>query len=163
MNRLSAGLRVAVEDPALPDITQLLRGHLENAHRLSPPGAVFALDVEALRRPEITFWAAREAGVLLGVGALKALNVGRGEVKSMHTLQAARGRGVGAMILSVILDEALSQGYGELFLETGLTDAYGPARRLYARAGFTECGPFADYNDNGFSHFMRLELQPTRG
>lgn len=119
MSAPGPGLFVAVEDPALPDTTELLKVHLENADRLSPPGAVFALDVEALRRPEITFWTAREAGALLGVGALKALDASVGEVKSMHTLQASRGRGVGAAILSAIIDEARSRAYRDLVLETG--------------------------------------------
>lgn len=152
-------MQIAVEDPAAPDILALLRIHLSDAVRQSPPGESFALDPEVLRAPAITFWAARADGRLLGVGALKRLGDGAGEVKSMHTAHAARGRGIGRQVLQTIIGEARRQGLTRLLLETGNNDAYAPARALYRRAGFTECGPFADYRDNGFSVFMALELR----
>ena len=36
--------------------------------------------------------------------------------------------------------------------------AFAPARALYARAGFTECGPFGDYRPSITSTFMTLLL-----
>lgn len=152
-------MRIEIDEPTRPDIRALLDLHVSEARANSPPGGSFALDHSALRQPGITFWSARDdAGTLMGCGALKRLCGRFAEVKSMHTQTRLRGRGTGRAILDVILTEARRTGLARLYLETGNNDAYLPARKLYARAGFVECGPFADYRDNGFSVFMRLDL-----
>ncbi|HKU35514.1 MAG TPA: GNAT family N-acetyltransferase, partial [Paenarthrobacter sp.] len=107
----------------------------------------------------ITFWTAREDGVLLGCGALKVLGVpGQAELKSMRTTAGARGRGVATMLLKHIVAEARNRGYSRLALETGTEDYFAPARSLYAKHGFTECPPFADYTLDPNSVFMELPL-----
>jgi putative acetyltransferase len=141
-----------------PEIAELLRAHLGSAKKHSPPESVHALDLEALRAPEITFWTLWDGSDLLGCGALKALDPLHGEIKSMHTAEAYRRRGVAAFILTHIIDEARRRHYRRLSLETGPPEAFAPARALYARFGFVICGPFANYREDPYSVFMTRDL-----
>jgi putative acetyltransferase len=61
-------------------------------------------------------------------------------------------------MLQHLIAEARSRGMRTLWLETGSTDDFQPALRLYASEGFVECGPFGDYPENPFSVFMTLPL-----
>ncbi|RWZ52036.1 GNAT family N-acetyltransferase [Labedella phragmitis] len=125
----------------------------------SPAESVHALDHGALGRADITFYTARDGdGALLGCGALAERGPVDGEIKSMRTTAAARGRGVASTILTAILTAARERGYSEVRLETGAEDYFAAARRLYARHGFTECPPFAPYVEDPHSVFMRLAL-----
>ena len=151
-------LVISVEDPLTPDIEALLQAHLDFCHEVTPAEHSFALDVEKLRVPGITFFAAREDGVLLGVGALKELGDGAGELKSMHTALAARGKGVGTAIVQQILVHARSIRLSRINLETGSHSPYEPARRLYASLGFHPAPPFGDYLPSDFNTFMSISL-----
>lgn len=151
-------MRIERDDPERPDVYALLEEHLRNMHELSPPESVHALDVSGLKRPDITFWTARDGDTLLGCGALKQLDATHGEVKSMRTPQALRRRGAGRAILIHILNEACARGYTRLSLETGSMAAFYPAHRLYESFGFTRCGPFADYQPDPNSVFMTLPI-----
>ncbi len=146
------------EDLAAEDLRRLIREHLVDMHASSPPESVHALDLAGLADPDVTMWTARDDGVLLGCGALKALGPVTGEIKSMRTARTARGRGVGAAILDHLLAHARDRGYEALYLETGSQEFFAPARRLYARRGFVECGPFGDYTLDPSSVFMTLRL-----
>ena len=139
-------------------IQVFLKDHLEDMARHSPPESIHALGLEGLLRPEITFWSIWDGGELMGCGALKELTTRHGEIKSMRTAPAHRGRGVATMMLEHILEEAERRGYDRVSLETGSMDAFAPARRLYARSGFKECGPFADYVEDPNSVFLTKEL-----
>ena len=136
----------------------LLDAHLADVARHSPPESVHALDVEALRAPDVTVWTAWEAGELLGCGALKEIDPHHGEIKSMRTAETHLRRGVGARILEHLIGEAKRRSYRRLSLETGSMEAFAPARRLYARFGFEPCPPFADYRPDPFSVYMTLRL-----
>ncbi len=120
----------------------------------SPPESVHALPLEGLRAPEISFWSAWEGDELLGCGALKELDPRHGEIKSMRTVSAHLRKGVAAALLHHIVAEAQRRGYERLSLETGSMAAFAPARALYQRHGFRECGPFADYREDPNSVFM---------
>jgi putative acetyltransferase len=124
----------------------------------SPPESVHALDLDGLRKPEITFWAIWAAGKPVGCGALKELARDHGEVKSMRTAPEFRGKGAAKLMLRHILNEARMRGYRRLSLETGSMAAFEPARRLYLNHGFSYCGPFADYSLDPNSVFMTREL-----
>jgi putative acetyltransferase len=139
-------------------VRALLGRHLAFAAATTKPEEIFALDVEALVDPAVTFVSCRDRGDLLGVGALKELDATHGELKSMHTAEAARGRGVGAAIVDHLLALARERGYARVSLETGAGPAFAPARRLYARAGFTPCGAFGDYEPSPNSAYMTLVL-----
>jgi len=151
-------MHIELDDLSRPEVHALLQEHLSNMYELSPPENVHALDLSALRRPDVTFWTVWDGGVLLGCGALKELTPTHGEVKSMRTPQALRRRGAARAVLSHIVAEARSRGYRRLSLETGSMEAFKPAHALYERSGFRFCGPFADYKEDPNSTFMTLEL-----
>jgi putative acetyltransferase len=145
------------------EIAALLRLHLEDAARHSPPESVHALDLERLRAPEITFWTAWDGADLLGCGALKELDPRHGEIKSMHTAARHRRRGVAGGMLRHIIGEADRRRYARLSLETGSMAAFAPARALYDRFGFVACAPFGDYVLDPYSVFMALDLAAPSG
>jgi len=151
-------MRIRLDDLRGPEIADLLRVHLENSRMWSPPESIHALDLDALRSPEITFWTAWDGATLLGCGALKELDPLHGEIKSMHTAREHRRRGVAAELLAHIIEEARSRSYRRLSLETGSMEAYAPARSLYADFGFVSSGPFSHYVLDPNSCFMTLEL-----
>jgi putative acetyltransferase len=151
---------IAVDDPRASDVRKLLERHLEFARSTSPPEDTHALDVDGLLDPAVTFFSFRRAGELLTVGALKRLDRGHAELKSMHTVQAARGLGVGRALLGHLIAVARDRGFERLSLETGSMAAFAPARSLYASAGFQPCEPFGDYRPSRNSTFMTLVLPP---
>lgn len=151
-------MRIEVDDLSRPQVHALLEEHLANMYELSPPEQVFALDLSKLRAPDITFWTAWEGEQLMGCGALKELSPTHGEIKSMRTPAAARGRGAGRAVLAHIIAVAQQRGYTMLSLETGTHRAFEPAHRLYMREGFEVSGPFGNYLPNEHSVFMELRL-----
>ena len=152
---------IAVDDPRKGDVRALLERHLTFALSTTPPEHAFALDVDGLLDPAITFYSFRADGALLGVGAIKQLDARHGEIKSMHTAHAARGRGVGRAMLGHLLGVARSRGYLRVSLETGTMAEFAPARTLYESAGFIACGPFADYRPSEDNCFMTLPLEAS--
>ncbi|MBX9257715.1 GNAT family N-acetyltransferase [Desmonostoc muscorum CCALA 125] len=151
-------MHIRTDDLTGNKIAELLREHLENMNEITPPESVHALDLEALRSPDITFFSAWEGDELLGCGALKELDSRSGEVKSMRTAKAHRRRGVASKILEHIIKEAERRAYDCLNLETGSFPEFAPARALYTRYGFEYRGPFAEYIDDPNSIFMTKKL-----
>jgi putative acetyltransferase len=140
------------------DVQYLVELHYAELRAISPPEACHVLPSSGLRDPAVTVWSAREEGELRGIGALKELAPDHGEVKSMRTAPQALGRGVGRAILRHITAEARSRGYKRLSLETGNTEPFTPALRLYESEGFHEWGRFGDYHDIPFSSFLSRRL-----
>jgi putative acetyltransferase len=151
-------MNIKIDDLQGPEIAALLQEHLDNMYALSPPESVFALDLNRLRQPDITFWSAWEGRELAGCGALKQLDAQHAEVKSMRTAKAHLRKGVASQILAHIIEVAQQRGYKRLSLETGTVSAFEPAQRLYSSYGFKPCGPFADYKVDVNSLFMSKEL-----
>ncbi len=151
-------MHIVVDDLSRPQVHALLEEHLANMYELSPPEQVFALDLNKLRADDITFWTVWEQGLLLGCGALKELTPNHGEIKSMRTPAAARGRGAGLAVLAHIISVAQQRGYTKLSLETGTHPAFKPAHKLYLSQGFVMSGPFGGYLANEHSVFMELGL-----
>ncbi len=150
---------IRVERPDQADVLALLDEHLTDMFATSPAESVHALDHTALGGPAVTFITARDAhDRLLGCGALSMIGTGDAEIKSMRTTPTARGRGVAAAVLEALVAEARARGVERLWLETGSQDFFAPARRLYARHGFAECGPFASYVEDPNSVFMTRSL-----
>lgn len=141
-----------------PRVVALLRTHVTRARAETAPGSSHALDLAGLRAPEVSFWAAWEGDAVVGVAALKRLDADHGEIKSMHTAEAARGRGVGSAMLRHIMHAARARGMSRLSLETGSWPYFEPARALYARHGFVECAPFGEYREDPNSVFMTATL-----
>jgi putative acetyltransferase len=141
-----------------PDVRALLDLHFAAMRSSSPPEACHVLPIDGLRHPDVTFWSARRDGILVGVGALKELAPDHGEVKSMRTAPQALGRGVGRALLRHIFAQARTRGYRRLSLETGSTEPFAAALRLYESEGFEPCGPFGGYRDTPFTRFFTREL-----
>ena len=137
----------------------LIARHLAGMQSYSPPPCVHALDVDALLADDMTLWSAWMDDEIAGCGALKQLDADRGEIKSMRVADRVLGRGVGRAMLVHLLDQARSRGMRSIWLETGSSEFFVPALRLYESAGFTRCGAFNGYAENAFSVFMMRELE----
>jgi putative acetyltransferase len=153
-------LDLAIDDPRAADVRALLAAHLAFARGVTPAGYSFAFDVEQLVEPTVTFFSARNEGRLLGIAALKRLDANHAELKSMHTSQAERGRGVGRALVEHIVSFARGQGYRRISLETGTTDEFAAARTLYAKLGFVACEVFGSYRPSPHNTFMSMRLDP---
>jgi putative acetyltransferase len=151
-------LVIGIDDPGADDVRALLERHLAFAHEHTPPEDVHALDPDELLEPALTVFSARRDGHLLAIGALKQLDATQGELKSMHTVEAARGQGIGRAMVDHLLGVARYRGYRQVSVETGAMEAFGPARALYLSCGFTPCGRFGDYPESPNSAFMTLVL-----
>ena len=151
-------MRIATDDPLVPDVVALLEEHLADMYATSPPESVHALDPTSLTAPGTTFWTLRENAAVLDCAALKEIDDAHDELKSMRTANAARRRSVASRLLDHVLTEARSRGYARLSLETGTQDFFAPARALYASRGFAPCGPFAGYGPDPHSTFLTLAL-----
>lgn len=146
------------EHPVQEDLSLLHERHTIAMHEDTPPESIHMLPADALAAPGIDFWVMRESGQPLGMGALKLIDDDHVEIKSMHILIEARGRGLAQMMLDHLLAEARVAGFRRISLETGVQPSFTAARALYARAGFAECGPFEGYSPDPNSVFMTLVL-----
>lgn len=151
-------MEISVDNLTGGEIIDLLQEHVRCMEQVSPPESRHVLNLDGLRRPEITFWCVWEGADLAGCGALKELDYVHGEIKSMRTAYGYLRKGVASRMLRHIIDEAKRRGYRRLSLETGAFPYFEPARRLYANFGFTLCGPFADYREDPNGVFMTREI-----
>jgi len=162
-----SSLTIRCDDLSSGPIRALLSLHLSSMQANSPAGHVFALDLSGLQVPAVTVWSAWEGAAIAGIGALKLLGDGAGEIKSMRTHPDHLRKGVGAAILERIIEESRARGLSRLSLETGSGPAFEPALSLYRRRGFISGGVFSDYQASAFNQFMHLDLQgsgrPIRG
>ena len=142
-----------------PRVIALLEIHLARARAETGPKSAHALDLGGLNSPDVRFFSVWEDETLLGIGAWKRRDIDHGEVKSMHTAEAARGRGVGGALLRHIMEDAKARGIARLSLETGSWDYFRPAIALYRRHGFTECAPFAGYAPDPNSVYLTRGLR----
>ena len=149
---------IITDDPRLPEVRAVLERHLAFCLSETPPEHSFALDVDGLLDPRVTLVSLRDGTAVLGVAAIKELDAGHAEVKSMHTAAEARGRGVGRALLGHLLDTARARGYRRVSLETGTTPGFAAARALYESAGFIPTGPFGGYPQTEDNTFYVLTL-----
>jgi putative acetyltransferase len=151
-------LAIVEDDLGGEQARALLALHLAGMSETSPPGHVFALDLSGLQAPGVTTWSAWTGERIAGIGALKALGDGSGEIKSMRTHPDHLRRGVAAALLDHIIAEAGRRGLSRLSLETGSGPAFEPALTLYRKRGFADGPPFADYRRSAFNQFLHLDL-----
>lgn len=143
-------------------VLKLLEEHLADMYAISPPESVHALDIDALKSPEITFFSGWQGDELQGCLAIKVLTAQHIELKSMRTSASARNSGVATKLLAHVLNTAIDKGYYRVSLETGTQDFFQPARSLYEKFGFRYCEPFADYKIDPHSYFMtKLLVEKT--
>jgi putative acetyltransferase len=151
-------LVIVEDDLSSPVVTDLIEFHAAEMRANSPEGACHFLPIDELRHHDVTVWSAWDGGRLAGCGAVQELDQRHGEVKSMRTAPDHLGRGVGRAVLDHIVDVARRRGYERLSLETGTGESFAAAVRLYECSGFSACGPFGSYVDNGFSRFYTRPL-----
>ena len=152
------GLILCIDDLSGQPTRDLLAFHLSGMHANSPAGHVFALDLSGLQVPEVTVWSAWIGEDIVGIGALKDIGNGSGEIKSMRTHPDHLRKGVGAAVLEQIIASARSRGYSRLSLETGSGPAFDAALALYRRRGFENGQAFGDYEASAFNQFLHLDL-----
>ncbi|MCH6230101.1 GNAT family N-acetyltransferase [Microbacterium sp. CFH 31415] len=155
---MHATIRIQPDDLSGDATRRLIAFHLAGMLETSPPESVHALDIDALRDPAVAFWSAWVQDDLAGIGALKTMDAERGELKSMRVDDRYRGYGIGRALLRHIVAEAGARGMRSLWLETGSTEEFLPAQRLYESEGFTKCGPFGGYAVDPYSMFMTRTL-----
>ncbi|MEU6782964.1 GNAT family N-acetyltransferase [Nonomuraea angiospora] len=151
-------MKIVVDDLRGPEIAAFLEEHLREMHAITPAESVYALDLDGLRVPEVTFWSVYDGDQLVGCGAIKRIDDGHGEIKSMRTAHERRRDGVASLLLAHMLEEAKAMGLERLSLETGSTEHFERARKLYEKFGFEPCGPFAGYGPDPHSAFMTRTL-----
>ncbi|WP_148614756.1 GNAT family N-acetyltransferase [Nocardioides rubriscoriae] len=151
-------MEIASDELTSSEIVAFLEAHVAQLRSLSPPESTHALDLAGLRAPGVSFWSAYDAGELVGCAALKALTDDHAELKSMRTAPHRVGEGIGAGLVTFVLERARERGFSRVSLETGSEEFFAPARRLYARHGFVECPPFGDYRPDPLSTFMTRAL-----
>jgi putative acetyltransferase len=142
------------DDLTSGEVLALVARHLRGMAEHSPPGACFAFDAGQLKQPGVTFWTAWRGGELAGMAALKQLDAGNGEIKSMRVEDRFLGQGIGRALLDHVIAAARQRNMQTLWLETGSSPGFAAALKLYERAGFRTCSPFADYRANEFSRYM---------
>lgn len=152
------GLSIRQDDLSSSQALSLLALHLTGMQSNSPPGHVHALDLSGLTASEVTVWSAWRCKAIAGIGALKDLGDGMGEIKSMRTHPDFLRQGVGAAILDHIIETAQARGLSRLSLETGSGEAFEPALAMYRKRGFQSGGTFGDYEASAFNQFMHLTL-----
>ena len=151
-------MKIKHDDLSSGDVIALLEEHLKDMYATSPPESVHALDVNALKPPNITFFSEWQSDVLAGCVAIRKLSSTEAELKSMRTVAALRNKGVATQLLTYVIEFAIANGYQTLSLETGTQGYFNAARQLYAKNGFKDCEPFGNYQLNPNSHFMTKPL-----
>ncbi|MEM9378908.1 MAG: GNAT family N-acetyltransferase [Planctomycetota bacterium] len=141
-----------------PDVVLLIERHRDFCAAHTPPESGHAVAPEALADADARYWIARADGRAVGCIGLRALAPGHGEIKTLHVLAEARGRGLGARLVGALLDAARDAGMERVSLETGRSDGFAPSRALYRRLGFAPCDAFGPYVGDPFSYCMTTEL-----
>lgn len=151
-------LTIAAESPIGADLALLFQRHTADMHADTPPESIHMMDAGELAITAVRFFVMREDGVPVGMGAFKAIDDRHAEIKSMHVLTEARGRGLSRKMLDHLIAQAQAEGFTRLSLETGVQPTFVAARALYAKAGFVDCPPFEGYWDDPNSVFLTKTL-----
>jgi putative acetyltransferase len=151
-------VKIIPDDLSGPEIIAFLDEHLNEMRSTTPLESKHALDLDALRKPEVTFWSVMDGDTVVGCGAIKRLDAGHAELKSMRTAPARKRSGIASLLLEHIITEAKHRGFTRLSLETGADEFFRPARKLYEKFGFEYCEPFAGYRLDPNSVFMTRTL-----
>ncbi|MCX5322010.1 GNAT family N-acetyltransferase [Streptomyces sp. NPDC058293] len=151
-------MKIVMDDLSGPQIAEFLDEHVQQMRSITPLESKHALNLDALREPGVTFWSVMEGNAVLGCGAIKRLDAGHAELKSMRTMPARKRSGIASLLLEHIVTEAKHMGFTRLSLETGSAEFFLPARKLYEKFGFVPCEAFADYRPDPSSTFMTRTL-----
>ena len=137
-----------------PEVNELLTKHFVELRAASPKGSAHVLDIQGLKTQSIKFWSLWEKEKLLGCGALKFLDKGHGEFKSIRVHDNFRKKGNGIKIIKHLIEEAKKLKIKRLSIETGAGKFFEPARKLFKNCDFEPCRPFAHYKDDENSIYL---------
>ena len=137
-----------------PKVNELLRKHFIELRAASPEGSAHVLDIPGLKVPSIKFWSLWDDEKLIGCGALKFLDKDHGEFKSIRIHDNYRMQGQGINVINHLIAEAKKLKIKRLSIETGAGDYFIPARKLFKKAGFIVCEPFAHYKEDVNSVYL---------
>ena len=137
-----------------PEVNELLTKHFIELRSVSPEGSTHVLDIPGLKEKGIKFWSLWDEKKLIGCGALKFINEEHGEFKSIRIHDDFRKKGLGTEVINHLINEAKKLKIKRLSIETGAGDFFIPARKLFKKAGFTPCKPFAHYKEDANSVYL---------
>ena len=137
-----------------PEVNELLTKHFIELRAASPEGSAHVLDIPGLKVSSIKFWSLWESEKLMGCGALKFLEKGHGEFKSIRVNDKFRNKGYGIKIINHLIEEAKKLYIRRLSIETGAGKFFEPARRLFDKCKFEPCEPFAHYKKDKNSIYL---------
>ena len=141
-----------------PKVHELLSKHFVELRAASPEGSAHVLDIPGLKVSSIKFWSLWQDENLIGCGALKFLEEGHGEFKSIRVADSFRKKGYGKKVISVLFEKSKELGVNKISVETGSGEFFRPARRLFKECGCEECEPFGHYVNDSNSCYMSLEI-----
>jgi putative acetyltransferase len=139
-----------------PEVNEMLVKHFIELRSVSPKGSAHVLDIAGLKHTTIKFWSLWEDNRLMGSGAIKFLDKGHGEFKSIRVNDKFRKKGNGIKVVNHLIDEAKKLNVKKLSLETGAGIFFNPARKLFNQCGFKPCEPFSHYKKDINSVYMSL-------
>ncbi len=152
-------ITIATESPRQDQVVALVAALDRYLLELYPADTCHLLDIAELEAPDLRFFVARKDGVPVGCAALRVDHSGYGEVKRMFVDPATRGHRIGERLLARLEEQARAEGLTALLLESGIHQP--EALGLYRKAGFSDRGPYACYEENGVSVFMEKPLRET--
>jgi putative acetyltransferase len=91
----------------------------------------------------------------VGMGALRKLEEGIGEVKRMFIQPGHRGKGYGKLMMDGLIDKARELGYHTLRLDTA--NYLAAAIHIYRSVGFRERDKYPGTESEGTSHTIYME------
>jgi ribosomal protein S18 acetylase RimI-like enzyme len=97
-------------------------------------------DLAAAYRPPGGLWLAKQGGEMVGSVALRALEGGRGELKRLFVVPAARGQGLARALVESALRSAREAGMRAVRLDT--LSGMRQAQALYRALGFLPIPPY---------------------
>ncbi len=148
-------IKVTLGNPREAQATALLRASHALMQALFSADDNHFLSIDDLCEPNVRFFVAKEEEAALGCVAL-ANKGSYVEIKSMFVHPDARGKGIAHKLMQAIEADARAQGITDVKLETG--DTLLQAHSLYRAHGYTDCGPFGDYEESPASLFMAKTL-----
>ena len=151
-------MHIIQDDLTHPDVIALLEFHTRDMAAHSPEGTSYALDIDALRTPDLSVFTIWDGEKVAGCAALRELSNQTAEIKSMRTAKGFTRRGVGRQLITHLIKTAKHRGYTRLSLETGTTPLFHTAIAFYAGHGFVLGETFADYVPSPYNIFMHLDI-----
>ena len=95
--------------------------------------------------------------VPVGCVALRRIEDRICEMKRLYTIPSIRGKGVGRLLVTSVIQAARNIGYEKMRLDT--VPSMKSARHIYASVGFREINPYR-YNPIAGATYMELDLLP---